>query len=183
MRAVHPIALGLSIATAACGWGETGAEANPRTRGPAHPAPAVTEPAKRVDLGSSGPVAKAQPQGEVLKAPAPVLAEKPAEPEKEKRDLSRDLRAAVGTPTACLRPRTGADVPPKVVVDVEAHLVETGLVTRAYVRSSQLEEAELECLQKRVAAVRLAPPIEESPRAVTTSIEFKFAAPPEAKTP
>lgn len=180
---MRPIALGLSIAAAACGWGDTDAEANPRTRGPARPAPTTSEPAKSVDLGSRGPVAQAQPQGEPLKAPKPVLAEKPAEPEKEKRDLSRELRAAVGMPTDCLRPRTGADVPPKVVVDVEAHLVESGLVTRAYVRASQLEPAELECLQKRVAAVRLAPPIEESPRAVNASLEFKFAAPAPPKAP
>ncbi len=184
MRPARGLALWLSMVAAGCGWGDSDGEVNPTRRGPSRPlSRAPTAPAQpNLELPSSGPVAEAQDQEHVLKAPpAPILAVQPeAEPEKEKRDLGRELRAAVGMPTDCLQPRTATDAPPKVVVDVEAHFVETGLATRAYVRAGQLAEEELACLQKRVAAARLSAPIEPSPQAVHTTLEFTFAAP---KTP
>lgn len=117
--------------------------------------------------------APAEPQTVVATQTAkPVEQAKP--PEKEKRDYSAELRAALGSPVHCLKPRSGSDVPKEIVIDVDATVVELGLVTRAYVRSSQLDDTEIECVQRQLATLRLRAPIEGAPRNVPATIKLEL---------
>jgi hypothetical protein len=114
-----------------------------------------------------------QPEAEAPKAkPAAAPEEKP-----EERDLNAELLAAVGTPIDCLKPRTGESAPTSLRIQIDATVVETGLVTRAYAHSSQLDAEELQCMTKRASALRLRAPIDQAPRSLSATLELT------AKTP
>lgn len=176
-RVFAPLILCLVIANgpSGCGWGDADQSENTRGRGllrrgepKAAPAPA------RAPATSTNPFppGAAEPRGSnpVAAAQEP----KPEAPEPEKRDFGKELLSAVGTPTQCLHPRVGPDAPASIQIELEAHLIDTGMVTRAYARSSVLDSEELECVRKRVAALRLRGPIEEAPRSVSATLEFKL---------
>jgi hypothetical protein len=161
----------------ACSWGDADRAENPRGRGQRR----ESALAERAVASSDGKPAKPSdpfpsPQAAEPKGSNPVAAaqEAVAAPEEEeKRDLGKELLAAVGSPTNCLRSRTGSDAPQSISIALEAVVVESGMVTRAYARSSALDAEEAECVRKRVAALSLRGPIEEAPRTVTATLEFK----------
>ena len=62
-------------------------------------------------------------------------------------------------------------------IQIDATVVETGLVTRAYVHASDLDAEELQCMTKRVSALRLRAPIDQAPRSLSATLELT------AKTP
>jgi hypothetical protein len=160
-----------------CGWGEADRTENTRGRGVRSEKPVGPAPGASAKPSTSGPLFPKAPKlgGSNPVAAAQEAQPNAAEPEAEKkRDLSAELLSAVGTPTACLHARTGADAPSSIRVDVEAYLIETGMVTRAYARSSALDPEEIECVRKRVASLRLRAPIEEAPRSVSATLEFKL---------
>jgi hypothetical protein len=110
-----------------------------------------------------------------IQAPAaPVAPPKDAKKEEEKpRDYSAELLAALGTPTDCLKPRSAADAPSEISISLEAHLVEIGMVTRAYAQSSQLDKEELACVQQRLGGVRFHAPVDGTPRSVAATLTLK----------
>ena len=113
----------------------------------------------------------------------PAHEEEETEAEKEERDYSAELLAAVGTPVHCLKQRVKSpDVPSEIRIDINATVVEVGLVTRAYVRSSHLDDEELKCVEEHVSRLRMRGPIEEAPRSISTTfvVELKPAAAPAA---
>jgi hypothetical protein len=122
---------------------------------------------------------------------APIPAEQIAKPaeeakaaEKEKRDFSAELLAAVGSPVQCLKPRTaGPDVPSQISIAIDATVVETGLVTRAYASSSQLDAEELKCVEQRLSTLRMRAPIEDAPRSIRATIELALQPPAPAPQP
>jgi hypothetical protein len=115
-----------------------------------------------------------QQQAEAAKPKAEAA---PVEKKPEERDLNAELLAAVGSPVDCLKPRTGENAPTSLRVQLDATVVETGLVTRAYAHSSQLDAEELQCMTKRVSSLRLSAPIDQAPRSLSATLELT------AKTP
>lgn len=162
----------------ACGGNEAPAQdtSQPRPRGVFHGETAKPQAEAPSDTPTAQPQAQPvfpEPQAEPAK-PKPE-----AEPEQkpEERDLNAELLAAVGSPVDCLKPRTGDTAPTSLRVQIDATVVETGLVTRAYAHSSQLDPEELQCMTKRVSALRLAGPIDQAPRSLSATLELT------AKTP
>ena len=144
------------------------------------PAPiAAPKPAATTPTAISPSVAPAQA------ATAPVDPPKDAEKDQEKpRDYSAELLAALGTPTDCLKPRAAADAPSEISISLEAHLVEIGMVTRAYARSSQLDNEELACVQRRLGGLRFRAPVDGTPRAVGATLTLKLKkADPKVQAP
>lgn len=156
----------------------------------AAPAPEPPPPPRgiRPSQGQVAPSQATPPTPSVVPAQAPTATQEPAaepnkaknepaaEPEK-KRDYEAELTTAVGTPTDCLKPREGPDSPSEIRVELEAHFLETGAMSRGYARSSQLDPEELTCLRSRLEAVRLQSPIEEAPRTVHATLSFKLKKP------
>jgi hypothetical protein len=74
----------------------------------------------------------------------------------------------------------------EISIAVDAHVTATGLVSRAYARSSQLATDELECVRKQAGSLRLQGPIEDAPRMISSTITLKMKpapAPPPAAAP
>jgi hypothetical protein len=103
-----------------------------------------------------------------------------ASPDAGKRDYDAELRAAVGDPSGCLRARTGPDIPRQISIEVEAHVMAAGNISRSYVRSPQLAAEELECIRKRIEPLHLRPPIDDAPRSVRATLTLALETP--AKT-
>jgi hypothetical protein len=115
----------------------------------------------------------AEPQAQPAK-PKPEAA---PEQKPEERDLNAELLAAVGSPVDCLKPRTGESAPTALHIQIDATVVETGLVTRAYAHSSQLDAEELQCMTKRVSSLRLRAPIDQAPRSLSATLELTSKTP------
>jgi len=160
--------------------------------GPSDAAPArSTRGAFRAQDGDPAPVAAPSPTSTTptaispsaapaQAAAAPVAAPKDAKKEEEKpRDYSAELLTALGTPTDCLKPRSAADAPSEISISLEAHLVDIGMVTRAYAQSSQLDKDELACVQERLGGLRFRAPVDGAPRTVgaTLTLQLKKAEP------
>jgi hypothetical protein len=146
----------------------------PRPRGLVATAPAPTAPP---------PAADTPPDPEPPAAPAPTNTDPFAEykeksadaPEPEKppeRDLNAELLQAIGSPTDCLKPRSGDTAPNAISIDYDVTVLETGLVTRAYAHSSQLDEEELQCATKRASALHLRAPIDQAPRSLHATLQL-----------
>jgi hypothetical protein len=119
-----------------------------------------------------------QPAQEPIAEQAVAKAADAKPPEKEKRDYGAELLAAVGSPVDCLKPRTaGPDVPGRISIVVDATVTETGLVTRGYASSSQLDAEELKCVEQRLATLRMRGPIEDAPRSVRATVELALQPP------
>jgi hypothetical protein len=135
-------------------------------RGPRHRAPTqeVAAPDKVPEPQPWDPFAGTQVKPEQqLKKP---VAE-------EERDYGAELLAAIGSPVNCLEPRTGKEAPTDIQIALQANVVESGVVTRGYARSSQLRDDELECVQARLSSLRLRGPIPGAPRTVSATLELK----------
>jgi hypothetical protein len=147
------------------------------TPAPAETARAQGSPATQAAQAAQAmePAPVAAPQQNAVPAPAPEQ-----EPE---RDLNAELQAAFGSPASCIKPRLDSEAAPSAIrVDLEAHLVQSGLVSRGYARSSQLDAEELACLEKRLGALRLRGPIEGAPRSARTHFDLELK-PPEKSGP
>jgi hypothetical protein len=103
-----------------------------------------------------------------------TLTEVPAEEEPD--DTEARVRAAFGYPAECL----GADaVDPGVerfTVGLHVTITATGIVTRAAATSSALTPSARACVETRARRMRVAGPIREAPRDVSTT--FEYTAPP-----
>jgi hypothetical protein len=142
-------------------------------RGPRRTAgPTELEAAEPKPVEPALPQPEAEPRPSIFKT-----AQQSAEAEKPKaqeRDYPAELLSAVGMPSACFKPRSGPNVPPEILVQLQAHVTEAGVITRAYASSAQLEEAELDCIRKRVGTLRLRAPVEAAPRSISATLELKL---------
>jgi hypothetical protein len=142
-------------------------------RGPRHRVP--TE-----EVAAPQRVAEPEPWdpygGTQANKPAPAIKKVAAEDE---RDYGAELLSAIGSPVNCLKSRIGKEAPTEIQISLQANVVETGVVTRGYAHSTQLEDAELECVQARLGSLRLRAPIPGAPRTVNATLELK--QPPSAK--
>jgi pyruvate dehydrogenase E2 component (dihydrolipoamide acetyltransferase) len=141
---------------------------------PAEPAP---EPAKPFVFPDDPPPPAANPV-------APAEPESPTAPEgPPPRDYAGELKGLVGSPSGCLKPRAGARAPREIMVTVEAIVMESGMISRAYARSSDLDDEELACIRARLGSARMQPEVEAAPRSVSTTVSLVLqpgAAPPAA---
>ncbi len=139
-------------------------------------------PGQQPQASSTAAPEPAQPLPTAFPTPAPAQpapaqpVEKP-EPEPEKRDYAAELLGALGSPIDCLKPRRSDDAPPEIQIDLEAHFLSTGTMSRGYARSAQLEDEELECVRRRLSAVSLRPPISDAPREVQATLRIKLKNP------
>ncbi|HMI94396.1 MAG TPA: hypothetical protein VK509_23650 [Polyangiales bacterium] len=144
---------------------------------PTEPAPAQHNPFQFPD---DSPPSAAQPAAAAPEGAAAVDGPPP-------RDYSGELKGLVGSPGGCLKPRVGARAPREITVTVEAVVMETGMISRAYARSSELDDEELACIRARLATARMQPAVEEAPRSVSTSVSLILqpgtAAPAVAPSP
>lgn len=105
------------------------------------------------------------------------------EAEKEKRDLSAELKAALGEPIDCLDlsklPPTGG----KISVQVGAYVGPSGRISRASVSASGQPSSTLACVEKRALAIKMQDPIDNAPLLVNASIEFEITRAPTPAAP
>jgi hypothetical protein len=100
-------------------------------------------------------------------------AEQPVEEEEKKRDLSAELRDALGRPTSCLDLAKAAEAGGKLSIRVSAYVAPSGRITRASVSAQGQPDESLRCIEKQALAVRMQEPIEDAPRRVDATIEFE----------
>jgi hypothetical protein len=170
---------------AACSSGGTPADETPKER-PRGLVEASDRPQVALPAKNAAAPAAAEADEPVAAEAVPGAAEEEKKDEAPPRDYGAELLAALGAPIDCLRPRTDADAPSELRIDVQAYLLETGFVSRAYVRAPSLDASEVQCLTKRASALRLAAPIEQAPRSVATTLTLTMKAaenPPAQKQP
>ena len=154
------------------------------------PAPAAPPPPNRGLRPAPVPAAEQQPTQEPAPPPFefppddPKAAEqKPAAEEQPAaaagpppRDYAGELKGLVGTPSGCLKPRAGAQSPREISVTVEAVVMESGMISRAYARAGDLDDDELACIRARLGTARMQSGVEGAPRTVTTSVSLVLQA-------
>lgn len=109
-------------------------------------------------------------------ARGPEGAEEEQEEEQPKRDLSVELRRAIGSPAACLGDYE-ASVPTRVRVPVSATVRPSGIVIQPSVPGSGLSTRARQCLEERIALVKLAPLSEGLSQTVSTVLEIDYTPP------
>ena len=100
-----------------------------------------------------------------------------------KRDYGGELKALVGSPSACLKPRPSARAPREINVTIEAVVMEGGMISRSYARSADLDEEELSCVRARLQTARMQPGIEQAPRTVSSTIALVLQPGPAPANP
>jgi hypothetical protein len=103
-----------------------------------------------------------------------------AEADKPKRDYGAELERTMRGAESCLQPRLAKDAPDKLSISLEAVVLDSGRITRGYVRSGQLQAGELECLEQRLRAARLPDGVEQSPRTVRGTLDLQLKKPEKA---
>ena len=130
------------------------AEEAPAAQAPVEPSPEPAKPFVFPDdpapAAAANPGAEAQPEGNEQQGPPP-------------RDYSGELKGLVGSPSGCLKPRVGARAPREITVTVDAVVMESGMISRAYARSSDLDDEELACIRARLGSARMQPAVEAAP--------------------
>lgn len=107
-------------------------------------------------------------------------AEAAASPPSSPRDLAAELRAAVESPTDCLkdfRPSSARTI----VVRISAVVRPTGMIIEPSASATGLSANDRRCIERRVEAVTLAPLGATSSRPVSSTIEIQYE-PPEVET-
>ncbi len=136
----------------------------------ATPEPAVPDPGSL--MAPSAPGATAQAAGATG-----------GEPEKKKRDLSAELKAALGEPIDCLDlsqlPPTGG----KITIQVGAYVGPSGRISRASVSASGQPPSTLACVEKRALAIKMQDPIDDAPVLVNARVDFDITRAPTKAAP
>jgi hypothetical protein len=147
-------------------------ESSPNTpSSPTTPAAAAPLPPPEFAAPTTGTTTGTQ-TGEGKAKPPTEEEDKPAE-----RDLSAELLSAIGSPLDCLKTRSGDSAPSSINVQFDVTVLDTGLVTRAYAHSSQLDPEELQCMTKRASALQLRAPIDQAPRNISTTLQLTVKSP------
>lgn len=127
---------------------------------PQQPAPQPFQfPPDNTPAPAAAPAAEDQPAAAAPEGPPP-------------RDYSGELKSLVGSPSGCLKPRVGAQAPREIMVTVEAVVMESGMVSRAYARAADLDDDELSCIRARLGSARMSGGVENAPRTVTTTVSM-----------
>jgi hypothetical protein len=172
----------------ACGWDdEVKPSTQPRGRSvtptTAEPAEATEEPEPSEEDRALEQLRERRRRREAAEARARQEAAEQAasadeDDEGPERDYSGELRRAMGGAAGCLQPRPAEGAPDSIRISLEAVVLDSGRITRGYVRSGQLKEGELDCLQQKLRNARLKAGVEQAPRTVTSSLEMKFEKKP-----
>jgi hypothetical protein len=177
----------LSLATG-CGDDEEEDAPPPKPAARGYQPTPVVEPGEQEEPPPEDPFAEPAPERDPFPAEIPkyepeVEEEQAEQAEPEPRKYDQELASAVGSPAECMEPRTAAGAPEEVSVEIEAHVLETGYISRGSARSSVLNEAEIDCVRKRIERARLPPEVEDAPRRITTRISLKLRVTPDTTTP
>jgi hypothetical protein len=114
-------------------------------------------------------------------APSDVAVQ-PKDPE-QARDYAAELSGLLGSPASCLGPRAFEEALKPVNIEIAAQLMPSGAIGRVEVRAAALSPAELQCVQRLVAQLRLRGPIEAAPRGVQTRVTLQPKAAAKEPTP
>jgi len=122
----------------------------------------------------------AKATNELVDTPIPAPSEPPVivEPREQapQRDLSSELRAAVGIPIDCVRDFE-ASRPTTIRVSISAVVRPTGMIISPSAYGSGLSEAARKCIEERVGLATLNPLDEPTSQTVSTTIEINYEPP------
>ena len=91
------------------------------------------------------------------------------------RDLPAELRALIGDPSGCLTAEDRA-LTSDIVFEAEAHVIASGMVTRASVSSPVASQQASDCVARRLDAAYFRPPV-GSTQGVRTSVVLRPTPP------
>ena len=132
-------------------------------------------PSPTAETAPDAPVEAQEP--EALVADVAQTAEAPAEPvEAPKRDLSAELKAAIGTPSQCVADFS-APTPTTLRISVSAIVRPSGMIIMPSAYGSGLSDAGRKCIERRVGAVVLKPLDQPDSENVSTILEVEYAPP------
>ncbi len=86
------------------------------------------------------------------------------------RDLAGELKAIAGDVLGCVPAAERAALPERVTLDLEAVVTNSGVVSRADVRSGDVSASAAVCLRTRIGAARFGAPVPDAPRSVTAHV-------------
>ncbi len=175
MTSAVGVLVGLVVGTLGCRGGvevneERGAGHVPTTVTPAAPAP-------------SGRIRHSAPSPRTPAEETVTVVETPIEAEAPEIDLELRVRNAYGYPADCLGPRAVPEGVTQFVIRLSVSLTPTGTVTRATATAPAVSATAQSCLQARADRMRVAGPIPDAPRTVTTQLEMRAVAPQAARDP
>lgn len=134
-------------------------------------APAAAPPSGLARDRGRGEGAGADTPGELI-----TIRELEGEPEPEPElDLGLRVKNAYGYPAECLGPEAIPEGVTQFSIRLSVTLTSTGTVTRASVSAPVSADART-CLQRRADRLRVAGPIPDAPRTVSTSIDVQAVA-------
>lgn len=96
------------------------------------------------------------------------------------RDLSEELRAALGNPSSCFSKRTAGAGPSSLSFTISAAVTPTGIVNRAQVTGSGLSPEETACLEAIAVHARFKAPVDGAPLNVQAAVELREQPKPPA---
>jgi len=169
----------LALTSAACGDepGDPAPQAAPRGPSNEDVGTAETPETPQPTARPPEPEPYKSPFEDDTPGPSAPAAEAEKKKEEEERDLGAELKSALGSPVGCLTPRPADQAPDRITIAISAQLVGSGRITRATASASQLEASELDCVRRRVEAIRLRGPVDDAPRGVSTSVELELKTP------
>jgi len=110
------------------------------------------------------------------KPPPPQIVTVEASGEEQERDLDVELKAALGTPSDCVRDFAAAS-PTTIRISVGGIVRPTGMIIEPTAYGSRLSAAALGCIRQRVGTVVLKPLDDTVSSKVATVIEIKYEPP------
>jgi len=176
----------LSLGLGACGDSEQALPPRPDFhRAPPTAPPEAAHHTKEV-FHRPAPDLRERPSGRDNPGPLRVTEtrELPSMNEQPRRDLSAELRTALGDPSSCI-PAGAANLPQHATLSVTAYVSITGMVTRATASAPGFPAQTATCMARRAESVHLRGPVPDAPRAVSASLELRALPPPpgDAGTP
>ena len=152
----------------------------------AEPAPATEAEAVPAESGEGSaqpavPSAPAEPEAQAAADPEPQAAAEPAaaaqpEPVQPTRDLSAELRAAVGSPADCIQDYRPAAAT-TIRINISAVVRPTGMIIEPGANAAGLSARERACVAERVGDVVLTPLAGERSEQVSTYVEVQYQPP------
>jgi hypothetical protein len=95
--------------------------------------------------------------------------------EPEGRNYVAELATAVGSPAACIDTAIARTMHGRLSIQITATVMASGGVTRATASGGSLPESVVTCMQARALAARIAGPVEDAPRTISTTLTFDVA--------
>jgi hypothetical protein len=173
----------LSVVLVVTGCGPCAPTKEPPARGIARPDAGGPRSASAQGAPTPPPPRSPAPPALRMKTPPPPLTDESAEEdEPEARNLSAELRRALGGLAGCVAGAAGK-VPEVTQVNVTVTVTDTGVVSRASVQAPGWPDEPRRCAERLARQVRLAGPIAGAPRSVTASVTVHGPPPPRPPRP